>query len=232
VFKANVDGTLQVLEFCKNNNIRKMLFGSSSSVYGNSTTSPFREDAECAKPISPYAASKRSGELLCFTYASLYKINIAALRFFTVYGPRQRPDLAIHKFSKMILNREPLPFFGGGNTSRDYTHVSDIVLGLKQAYHWVQIQPSGTFDIFNLGGNKTISLRHLVETLEECLGQKAALDHQPEQAGDVERTCADLTKSSSVLGYMPRISIHDGLKHFTKWILSEYAQPNSNRKVA
>lgn len=219
---VNVAGTLRVLEFCRERKIDRLVFGSSSSVYGDDTPVPFNESAPCAKPVSPYAATKRAGELLCSSYAHLHKIRIASLRFFTAYGPRQRPDLAIHKFCQLITRKQPLPFYGDGTTSRDYTHVSDIVTGIFSAIDWTANSAPSSFEIFNLGGSKAISLKELVERLESSLGKKADLERHEMQQGDVLRTFADLNKSKRVLGYAPSVSIQEGLKDFVSWFLKSY----------
>lgn len=225
---TNVHGTLHLLEATRAAGIGNFVFGSSSSVYGDTTAVPFREDAVADRPISPYAASKRAGELYCATFAHLYGMKVAALRFFTVYGPRQRPDLAIHKFSRLIFEGKKVPFFGDGETSRDYTFVTDIIQGVRAAIDWVPRQAPGSYEVFNLGGNRTTSLKRLVELLEQNLGKKAVLEKLPRQPGDVERTFADLTKSSKVLGYEPTTSIEEGIERFSKWILSEYSSSKKN----
>lgn len=217
-YDVNVTGTLNLLEQCRQKNIKSFVFASSSSVYGNNEKVPFLETDFVDNPISPYAATKKSGELLCHTYHHLYDINIACLRFFTVYGPRQRPDLAIHKFTKLIIEDKEIPFFGDGSTSRDYTYVEDIVSGAKASMNYVNTE-SKVFDVFNLGGDKTVSLTEMVETIEQVLGKKAKLNKMPMQPGDVNRTCADINHSSEVLGYKPRISFRDGIERFIAWKL-------------
>lgn len=217
-FRVNVTGTLRLLEICRELAVKSFILGSSSSVYGDDTPVPFREDSNAAKPISPYAASKRSAELICHTYSHLYEMHIAILRFFTVYGPRQRPDLAIHKFSKLIEKASAIELFGDGSTSRDYTFVSDIVDGVLAAEKWAVTKEAPCCETFNLGGSNPISLSRLVELIEKALGKKAKVDWKERQPGDVERTYADVAKSQSVLGYRPRISIEEGVSLFVQWL--------------
>jgi UDP-glucuronate 4-epimerase len=213
---VNVRGTACVLEAAREAGTRRFVLGSSSSVYGAHATPPFKETARIDAPESPYAASKVASEVLAHTFHNLYQTEIAALRFFTVYGPRQRPDLAIHKFSRKLLKGEPLPFFGDGSSSRDYTWVDDIVQGVLAA-----CDVPLTWDILNLGGARTTSLRDLVAMLEESLGVKAVLDKKPWQPGDVPLTSADVTHSKEILGYEPRTPIRDGIRKFADWIKGE-----------
>lgn len=210
---VNVRGTACVLEAARQAGTRRFLLGSSSSVYGAHAEPPFRETARVDAPESPYAASKASAEVLARTFHNLYGLEIAALRFFTVYGPRQRPDLAIHKFSRLMLGRKPLPFFGDGSSRRDYTWVDDIVAGVLAACD-VDLK----WDICNLGGAHTTSLAELVRLLEEALGVEAILDRKPAQKGDVPLTSADVTHSGEVLGYSPRTPIREGIRKFADWI--------------
>jgi len=214
-FDVNVKGTLNLLETMRRKNSGRMLFASSSSVYGNNKKTPFSESDNVDYPISPYAASKKAGELLCHTYHHLYGMDIFCLRFFTVYGPRQRCDLAINKFTRAILNGETITLFGDGTTSRDYTHISDIVQGIKKA-----IEKVNGFDIFNLGESNAISLTRLVSLLEEYTGKKAALKIMPLQDGDVIQTFADISKAKSVLGYNPVIDIEVGIEKYVEWYKS------------
>lgn len=214
--KTNTLGTLQLLEYCRRRHINKFVFGSSSSVYGNDTP-PFREESSADRPLSPYAASKRAAELYCSTYASLYGLKIAALRIFTVYGPRQRPDLAIHKFAKLISEQKTVHLYGDGTSSRDYTYVSDIVTGLRSSMKWIETMPEGTFDIFNLGGASSTPLKRLVELLEDRLKMKAEIQWAPKQPGEVERTCADISKSHKILEFSPKVGIEEGITRFTEW---------------
>jgi UDP-glucuronate 4-epimerase len=214
--EVNVRGTMNLLEATKETGTRLFLFASSSSVYGNNSKVPFAEADPVDHPISPYAATKKAGELLCHTYHHLYDINMACLRFFTVYGPRQRPDLAISKFVRLIDQGKPVPFYGDGSTSRDYTYVADIVAGIEKALQWMHAGGK-RYDVFNLGGSSPVALHRLVEMIELQLGKKAILERLPMQAGDVERTYADLKKSSSVLGYAPLTPIEDGIARFVDW---------------
>jgi UDP-glucuronate 4-epimerase len=167
-------------------------------------------------PVSPYAATKRAGELLCHTYHHLYGMDIACLRFFTVYGPGQRPDLAIHKFTKLIINDEEVPFYGDGTTERDYTYIDDIIDGVLRAIQWVE-NGQGSYEIFNLGESRTINLKQMVTTLEKALGKKAKLKVLPMQPGDVKRTYADITKARKILGYNPATAFEDGIEKFVQW---------------
>ncbi|GIW78031.1 MAG: epimerase [Phycisphaerae bacterium] len=210
--KVNVEGTTHLLQAAVKTGVEKFAFASSSSVYGNAKKVPFSEEDPVEEPISPYAATKRAGELVCYTFWHLYKLPIASLRFFTVYGPRQRPDLAIHKFTRLISAGKPVPFFGDGTTSRDYTYVDDTVCGIIAALEKVQ-----SFRIYNLGGSHPVSLNELIAELERAIGKKAILDRKPAQPGDVERTYADLTRSSHELGYTPQISLPEGLRRFVAW---------------
>lgn len=215
-YDVNIGGTLNILECMKKYNVDKMIFASSSSVYGNNKKIPFSEEDSVDNPISPYAATKKSGELLCHTYHELYGISIACLRFFTVFGPRQRPDLAIHKFTKLIMEGKQVPFFGDGSTRRDYTYITDIINGINKAIIWVCSQER-RFDIFNLGESNTISLEYMVNTIERALNKKAMLNKLPRQPGDVEITNADITKSVKTLGYSPQTNFEEGIKNFIEW---------------
>lgn len=217
-YDVNITGTVNLLERCRENNIKKFIFASSSSVYGNNEKVPFAETDRVDNPISPYAATKKSGELLCHTYHHLFDINIACLRFFTVYGPRQRPDLAINKFTSLILEDKEIPFYGDGTTSRDYTFVEDIVSGIVSSINYVNTNDT-VFEIFNLGGDKTVSLIEMVETIEDILGKKAKLNKLPMQPGDVNRTCADITHSKEIIGYNPKTTFKEGMKKFIEWKL-------------
>lgn len=215
-YDVNITGTLNLLEKCRENNIKQFVFASSSSVYGNNEKVPFAESDRVDNPISPYAATKKSGELLCHTYNHLYNINIACLRFFTVYGPRQRPDLAINKFTTLINAGKEIPFFGDGSTSRDYTYVEDIVDGIVRSINFVNTDEK-VFDIFNIGGDKTITLLEMVNIISKELGIKAKLNKLPMQPGDVNRTCADITHSRDTIGYNPQTTFKTGIKNFIKW---------------
>lgn len=211
-YDVNVSGTLNILEMMKKKKIDKMIFASSSSVYGNNEKVPFKETDNVDYPISPYAATKKAGELLCHTFHYLYGIDIFCLRFFTVYGPRQRPDLAIHKFTKAILQGEEIPLYGDGTSSRDYTYIDDIIWGIKGAINKVN-----GFEIINLGESNPVSLIHLVKLLEKCTGLKANFKYLPMQQGDVIRTFADITKARSMLHYGPIIDVETGVENYVKW---------------
>lgn len=219
-YDVNITGTLNLLEKCKENNINKFIFASSSSVYGNNKKVPFSEEDPVDEPISPYASTKKSGELLCHTYHHLYNIDIACLRFFTVYGPRQRPDLAIHKFTNLINKNKSIPFYGDGSTSRDYTYIEDIVDGILGSIEYIN-KNENVFEIFNIGGDKTVTLLEMVKTIEMALGKKAILNKMPMQPGDVNRTCADITRSRDLIKYSPKISFENGIEKFVEWFLNK-----------
>ena len=209
---VNVRGTAVLLEACRRHGTSKFVFGSSSSVYGNSTRLPFSEKDDVDRPISPYAATKRACEILCATYHELYHLNIFALRFFTVYGPRQRPEMAIHKFTRLIDRGLPVPRFGDGSTRRDYTYVSDIIDGLVRAVERVQ-----GYEVINLGGSQTTSLSDLIGIIESRLGRKAIIDDEPGQPGDVVATEADVDKARRLIGYEPRVRLDEGIGLFVDW---------------
>lgn len=217
-YDVNITGTVNLLERCRETGVKQFVFASSSSVYGNNEKVPFSEVDRVDNPISPYAATKKSGELLCHTYHHLFDMNIACLRFFTVYGPRQRPDLAINKFTSLILEDKEIPFYGDGTTSRDYTFVEDIVTGIIGSINYVNTDKK-VFEIFNIGGDKTISLMEMVETIEEVLGKKAKINRLPMQPGDVNRTCADINHSKDAIGYNPKTTFKEGIKKFIDWKL-------------
>jgi UDP-glucuronate 4-epimerase len=202
-----------LLEAAKKHKVNKFIFGSSSSVYGNNKKVPFSEDDNVDFPISPYAATKKAGELICHTYHHLYGICITPLRFFTVYGPRQRPDLAIHKFAKLIEQNKPIPVYGDGSMMRDFTYIDDIINGTVAAMN----KCSG-FSIYNLGESRPISVNDLIAELEKALGKKAVKQYLPPQPGDVERTYADVTKAVKELGYKPNTTIQAGLAKFVQWL--------------
>ena len=210
--RVNVEGTTHLLQAAVKHKVGKFLFASSSSVYGNAAKVPFSEADAVEEPISPYAATKRAGELICYTFWHLYKLPVACLRFFTVFGPRQRPDLAIHKFTRLISRGEPIPFFGDGSTSRDYTYVEDIVSGIRAA-----LERCERYRVYNLGGSDPVTLKQLIEELERAIGKPAIIDRRPAQLGDVERTYADLTRSTAELGYKPKVALPEGLKRFVEW---------------
>ena len=214
--RVNVGGTINLLELSRELGVRKFVFGSSSSVYGATSRSPFSEEHVEMRPISPYAATKLAGEMMCYTYAHLYNLPVVALRFFTVYGPRQRPDLAIHKFTALLEAGKPLPVFGDGLSGRDYTHVDDIVRGVLAALDYSL--PTGVpYDVFNLGNSHPLKLSELIEQLERATGRKAIRDQKPMQPGDVPLTWADVSKAGRLLGYKPQVKIEDGLRRFVEW---------------
>jgi UDP-glucuronate 4-epimerase len=214
--ETNIKGTTNLLELAREFEVKKFIFASSSSVYGINCKVPFSEEDRINRPISPYAATKAAGELLCHTYSHLYGIKTICLRFFTVYGARQRPDLAIRKFAKLIWENKPIPVFGDGKTRRDYTYIDDIIQGVMAA---VEYQDS-LFEIFNLGESQTVELSELIALLEESLGKKAIIDRKPIQAGDVPQTFADISKAQKLLNYQPQTKIKDGINKFVKWFLS------------
>lgn len=218
--EVNVAGTMNLLEMCKKYDIKNFVCASSSSVYGNNKQVPFKETDIVDFAISPYAATKKSCEVMGHTYHHLYGIDMAMLRFFTVYGPRQRPDLAIHKFTKIIIQGDELPFYGDGTTKRDYTYIEDIIDGVVKSIKYVE-ENSGVYEIFNLGESQTISLSHMLKCIEEELGTKATVKRLPMQAGDVEKTFADISKAKKILGYNPKTKFEDGIKKFIKWYIAE-----------
>ena len=220
-YDTNVGGTLHLLEAARLAGIERMIFASSSSVYGISKTVPFSEDLHLTQTISPYAATKIAGEFLCSTYSHLHRMRIVALRFFTVYGARQRPDLAIHQFTKKILAGEPIDQFGDGTTRRDYTYIDDIMQGVMAALDY----KGPMFDIFNLGESETIQLKELISAIEDALGRKAKINRLPEQRGDMPLTCADISKARKLLGYNPTTPLSVGLPKFTDWFLKSGARP-------
>ena len=215
-YDVNINGTLNILEAMKAYDIKKMIFASSSSVYGNNEKVPFSESDVVDFPISPYAATKKSGELLCHTYHHLYDFKINCLRFFTVYGPRQRPDLAINKFTKKMMNGETIQMFGDGTTKRDYTYIDDIIQGIKLA-----IDNLNGFEVFNLGESRTIMLKDLISIIENKIGEKAKIEKLPLQPGDVEQTYADISKARELLKYDPQYEIEDGIKDFIVWMKND-----------
>jgi UDP-glucuronate 4-epimerase len=210
---VNVSGTTQLLEACRRHGVGRFLFGSSSSVYGDSTAVPFCEEARVDRPVSPYAATKVAGELLAFSYHHLFGMDISCLRFFTVYGPRQRPEMAIHKFARHIMEGRPLQRFGDGRTERDYTYIDDIMDGVIKALDRVN-----GYAIYNLGESSRVSLAHLIELLEKEIGKRAVVETLPEQPGDVKMTCADITRARRDLGYDPRVPIEEGIRRFVAWL--------------
>lgn len=209
---VNINGTVVMLEAARKFKINKFIFASSSSVYGNNKKVPFSETDNVDNPISPYAATKKAGELICCTYHNLYKIDISCLRFFTVYGPRQRPDLAIHKFAKLISQGKSIPMYGDGSMMRDFTYIDDIIDGTFAA-----IEKCSGFEIYNLGESKSVRLDDLIKEMEKAIGKRAKIEKFPLQPGDVEKTFADISKAKKMLGYNPQTAIECGLKKFNEW---------------
>lgn len=212
--EVNVNGTQNLLEFARERDIKQFVFSSSSSVYGINPNVPWSENDRVLQPISPYASTKVSGELLGHVYSHLYDIRFIALRFFTVYGPRQRPDLAIHKFVHKILEGEEIPVFGDGSTRRDYTYVMDIVDGIMRATSYTD----SMYEVINLASCRTISLADMIASIEKVFGLTAKINRLPEQAGDVPQTYGDIDKAKSLLGYVPQTSFEEGLTEFKAWI--------------
>lgn len=212
---VNVRGTIAVLEAARQRPIKTFVFASSSSVYGGVHTVPFSETAPLSRPISPYAATKLAGELICYTYHHLYGIPITCLRFFTVYGPRQRPEMAIYQFVRLIEAGQPVPVFGDGSSRRDFTYIDDVVQGILSA-----LETPFPFEVFNLGESDTIALKDLIGLIEQCLGKKARIDTLPPQPGDMPITYADITKARRLLGYRPGTQIKQGLQRFAEWFRS------------
>jgi len=209
---VNITGTTNLLEATRLNDIKKFIFASSSSVYGALKKGPFHEEMDITKTKSQYAASKVAGEVICRTYSSLYDIQTICLRFFTVYGPRQRPDLAINKFANLIKQGKPIPVYGDGSTQRNYTYIDDIVDGITRCLSY----DDEKFEVFNLGGDETVSLSDLIKVIEDKIGKKAIIDRQPEQPGDVPLTHADISKIRNALGYNPSTDIETGIENFVK----------------
>jgi len=214
--KVNVGGTFVLLEASRVFGVNKFLFASSSSIYGVASSVPFREDETADLPISPYAATKIAGEKICYTYSHLYGLKVACLRFFTVYGPRQRPDLAIRKFTEMIDRGESIPVYGDGSSGRDYTYVDDIIQGVIAA-----ARLDCSFEVFNLGNASPVNLTTLIQTIENDLGKKANIHRLPRQAGDVQITYADISKAARVLGYSPTTPFAQGIGKFVNWYQSD-----------
>ncbi len=213
---VNVEGTVCLLESCRKAKVRRFVLGSSSSVYGDTTPVPFSEEVAAVTPVSPYAATKRAGELLSGVFADLYDMRIAALRFFTVYGHRQRPDLAIHKFTRLLASGSTIQQFGDGSAERDYTHVTDILKGVLGAVRWTEA-PQSALEIINLGESRTVRLDRLIELIASALGVEPRVERLPHQPGDVVRTYADISKARRVLAYDPRVDIEDGIVDFVEW---------------
>jgi UDP-glucuronate 4-epimerase len=211
--ETNVNGTLNLLDLSRKQGVEQFVFGSSSSVYGTNAKVPFSEDDQTHQPISPYAATKGAGELLCHTYSHLYGMRSVCLRFFTVYGARQRPDLAIHKFARLMSEGRTIPVFGDGTTRRDYTYIDDIISGVRTAIDY----KSSNYEVINLGESRTVELRELIALLERELGMVAKIDRQPLQPGDVPQTFADIQKARRLLKYDPQTPIEEGIKRFVSW---------------
>jgi UDP-glucuronate 4-epimerase len=220
-YDVNVMGTLHLFEACRARGIRRIVFASSSSVYGLDSQVPFREADPCATPLSPYAATKRACELLAFNTHHLYDLSLTALRFFTVYGPRQRPDLAIHKFTRLIATGQSLELFGDGSTSRDYTWIDDIVDGVVASIDQQGGDARPVYRTYNLGGSQTTSLRELVDQIAAALGRTPNIEWKPEQPGDMKRTLADVSLAQRELGYAPRVPIAEGIPRFVAWWRAE-----------
>src|SRR5262245_12198291 len=214
-YDTNVTGTLHLLDAARLTGVERFIFASSSSVYGASKTVPFSEDQHLTQTLSPYAATKIGGEFLCSTYSDLYKMRVVALRYFTVYGPRQRPDLAIHQFTRRIYAGQAIDQFGDGSTQRDYTYIDDIIQGTMAALDY----NGPTYDIFNLGENQTIQLKDLISAVENAVKKKAKINRLPEQPGDMPRTYADISKARKMLGYNPTTKLSEGLPKFVEWFL-------------
>ncbi len=210
--RTNIQGTINLLEAARGAKIQRFIFGSSSSVYGHAAQVPFSEDQPVTMPISPYGASKVAGETYCYTYHSLYNLPVVCLRFFTVYGPRQRPDLAINKFVRLLSADQPIPKYGDGTSMRDYTYIADIVRGILAA-----LDGDIQWEIINLGSDNPITLNQLIAAIEEVLGKRATIDQLPPQPGDMRQTHADITKARRLLNWQPEVPLHEGLREFVKW---------------
>lgn len=227
---VNVVGTFEILEWAKRRGVSRLLFASSSSVYGNHPEVPFREDMAVGRPISPYAATKVAGELACHTFHHVHGMSVIALRFFTVYGPRQRPDLAIHKFARLLRAGRPLPLFGDGSTARDYTYVDDIIEGVLGALDFVR-RSQPLFEIVNLGESRTVTLSEMIEVLGDEMGVEPALERLPMQPGDVERTYADVSKARRLFGYAPETPFREGIRRFIRWLETGAGDASPSRRA-
>jgi UDP-glucuronate 4-epimerase len=215
---VNLRGTITLLEVCKEFRMKNFIFASSSSVYGENQRVPFSETDLDIQPISPYGATKRAGELLCYSYHHLFGINIACLRIFTAYGPRQRPEMAIHKFTRLIDQGKEIPMYGDGSSNRDYTYIDDLIDGMMAV-----LQRHKGYEIYNLGESQTTSLKELIQLIEKALGKKATIEPLPYQPGDVSITYADITKAARMLGYQPKVSMEEGIKRFVEWYKAQRA---------
>ena len=220
-YDTNVSGTLHLLDAARVVGVERFIFASSSSVYGSSKKVPFSEDQHLTQTLSPYGATKIAGEFLCSTYSHLYQIRVTALRYFTVYGPRQRPDLAIHQFTRRIYAGEPIDQFGDGSTRRDYTYIDDVIQGTMAALNY----DGPLFNIFNLGESETTRLKDLIAAIESALGKEAKINQLPEQPGDMPLTCANISKAKKLLGYNPTTQLSDGLPRFIDWFLQIKGSP-------
>lgn len=218
--ETNINGTVNLLELAREFGVGQFVFGSSSSVYGINSKVPFSEDDKIFQPISPYAATKAAGELLCHTYSHLYDIRTVCLRFFTVYGARQRPDLAIHKFTKLITEGRPIQVFGDGSSRRDYTYIDDIIQGVRASIDY----DGSMHEVFNLGESETTELSRLIDLIENAVGNKAIIDRQPMQPGDVPVTFADISKARRLLNYDPHTKIETGIPNFVAWYQNLHAE--------
>lgn len=214
--RANITATQNVLDVMKNKGIKKMAFASSSSVYGNTKQTPFSENMDVSFPISPYAATKKACELINYTYHHLYELDIVNMRFFTVFGPRQRPDLAIHKFTKLIRSGQPVTLFGDGTTARDYTYIEDTLAGIVGAIAYL-FNHEGVFETVNLGNNQPVGLKKMVQTIYEATGESPNLIYKPMQPGDVDITFADISRAKALFGYQPAFDFDEGIKRFVEW---------------
>ncbi|NAW52274.1 NAD-dependent epimerase/dehydratase family protein [Elizabethkingia argentiflava] len=217
--QVNIQGSLHLWELCREFGIRKFICASSSSVYGNNKKVPFAESDVVDQPISPYAATKKSGEILGHVYHALYQLDMLQLRFFTVYGPRQRPDLAIHKFAELMWKQEKIPFYGDGTTARDYTYIDDIIDGIMKSVEYLH-HHEGVYEILNLGENQVVTLQEMLDTLSATLKVHPDLQSLPLQAGDVQRTNANIQKAKELIGYCPKTNFQTGIKIFVEWFLS------------
>src|SRR5437764_4032137 len=222
-YDTNVTGTLHLLEAARVTGVERFIFASSSSVYGASKTVPFSEDQHLTQTLSPYGATKIAGEFLCSTYSHLHQMRVVALRYFTVYGPRQRPDLAIHQFTRRIYTGQPIDQFGDGSTRRDYTYIDDVIQGTMAALHY----DGAMYDVFNLGENQTIQLKDLILAIENAVGKKAKINRLAEQPGDMPMTYADISKAKKLLGYNPTTKLNEGLPKFVEWFLRKESKLTS-----
>ena len=214
--EVNCLGSQNILEAMKKYNVKNIVFASSSSVYGNIKTVPFKETDIVDYAISPYAATKKANEVMCHVYHKLYGFNVIMLRFFTVYGERQRPDLAINKFTRLIMEGKPIPVYGDGTTSRDYTYIQDIIDGIMKSFKYIE-ENKNVYEILNLGESEPITLTQMINTIEKVLDKKAIINKLPMQPGDVDRTYADISKAKRLIGYEPKTSFEEGIYNFVKW---------------